>query len=73
MSADGLMTAAEAAEFLGIAGGTIYHWVSEKRIPFVRISARCIRFRRRDLESWLSARLVEAQDAELPCKGWKTR
>jgi excisionase family DNA binding protein len=67
------MNAAEAAEFLGISRLTIYHWTSEKRIPFVRISARCIRFRLCDLEAWVSANTVSSQDAELPRREMKTR
>ena len=45
-----LLTAAEVAELTGFAVGSIRHFVSQRRIPFVRISARCVRFRRSDVE-----------------------
>jgi excisionase family DNA binding protein len=48
-----LMRIDEAAEFLAISKGTLYHWVSEKRVPVIKPSRRCIRFRRSDLERWL--------------------
>ena len=56
-----LYTAKEVAQLTGLAEGTIYHFVSQKRIPVVRISARCIRFERRALEEWISS-LAEPVD-----------
>ena len=53
-----LLTAAEVAKLTGFAEGTIRHFVSQKRIPVVRISARCVRFRRSDIDSWLEQQLV---------------
>jgi excisionase family DNA binding protein len=50
-----LLTAKKVSELTGLAVGTIYHLVSQKRIPFVRISMRCVRFRPPDLEGWLAA------------------
>jgi len=49
---DRLLRIGEAADYLGIATGTLYHWVSEERIPVVRISPRAIRFRLSDLSDW---------------------
>jgi excisionase family DNA binding protein len=62
MSDDRLMDVNEVAEFLGLATGTIYHLVSEKRLPCIRLSARCLRFRRSDLEK-LIANVAEAPTA----------
>lgn len=62
MNDDRLMDVNEVAEFLGLAVGTIYHLVSEKRLPCIRLSARCLRFRRSDLEK-LIANLAEAPAA----------
>jgi len=42
---DRLMNVREVAEFLGLAPGTIYHLASQRRIPVVRLSARCLKFR----------------------------
>jgi len=51
---DCLLTAAEAAQLLRLNNvGTVYHLVSQKRIPVVKLSARCIRFSRNALLKWL--------------------
>jgi excisionase family DNA binding protein len=68
-----LLTAAEVAALTGFAEGTIRHFVSQRRIPFVRISARCVRFRRSDIESWLERLLVpsrnnDSEGATATCK-----
>jgi excisionase family DNA binding protein len=55
-----LLTAAEVATLTGFAEGTIRHFVSQHRIPVVRISARCVRFRRSDIDSWLEQQLIPA-------------
>lgn len=45
----------EVSALTGVSVGTLYHWVSQKRVPFVRLSARCLRFRRSDLDAWIAA------------------
>jgi excisionase family DNA binding protein len=52
-AADRLLTIKEVAELTGLAVGTLYHFVSQKRIPVVRLSTRCIRFRQSDLSDWI--------------------
>src|SRR5262249_9723979 len=54
-----LLTISEVATLTGFHEGTLRHWVSEGRIPFVRISARCVRFRRDAIERWLAALAIE--------------
>jgi excisionase family DNA binding protein len=49
---DRLLTIAEVAALTGLAVGTLYHFVSEGRIPVVRISKRCIRFRLSAILKW---------------------
>ena len=49
-----LLTIREAAEFLSLSVGSLYHMSSEGRVPVVRLSRRCIRFRRLALEQWLA-------------------
>jgi excisionase family DNA binding protein len=68
-----LLTAGEVARLTGFAEGTIRHFVSQRRIPFIRISPRCVRFRRSDIEAWLEGLLVLSGDVERkggvsPCK-----
>lgn len=50
---DRLLTIREVAEITGLTVGTLYHFVSEKRIPVVAISARCVRFHPAQLDEWL--------------------
>jgi excisionase family DNA binding protein len=50
---DRLLTINEVADMTGLAVGTLYHFVSQKRIPVVRLSKRCIRFRKSDLSAWI--------------------
>jgi excisionase family DNA binding protein len=51
---DRLMTIDEVAVVTGLSAGTLYHFVSEGRIPVVRISKRCIRFRQSEVQRWLN-------------------
>jgi excisionase family DNA binding protein len=55
----------QAAEYLGIRPQTLKMWRCLKRqaIPFTRIGSRMIRYRKHDLDAWLSAREVSAADA----------
>jgi excisionase family DNA binding protein len=48
-----LLTISELAERLGISKLTAYHWLSQGRLPCVRFSARCVRFRESDVEKML--------------------
>lgn len=48
-----LLTVREVSSLTGLSVGTLYHLVSQQRIPVVRLSARCIRFRLSDLEEWI--------------------
>ena len=63
MSDDGklLLTVAEVAALTGFSEGTIRHWISQRRIPVVRILARCVRLRRSDIDRWIAERVVEAK------------
>ncbi len=47
-----LLTAAEAAVFLGVRRSTVYAWAIRRRIPSLRIS-RFLRFSPRELDGWL--------------------
>jgi len=50
--ADRLLTIREVAELTGLSVGTLYHFVSQGRLPVVRFSRRCIRFRLSSLQRW---------------------
>ena len=40
-----LLTVDEVADLLRISSGSLYHWISQGRVPVVRFSKRCVRFR----------------------------
>ncbi len=55
---DSLETERHAADFLGVTTRALQKWRATGTGPqFVRISGRCIRYRRRDLTDWVEARL----------------
>jgi excisionase family DNA binding protein len=53
------MNAAQAASFLGIEEKTVRKYTSARRIPFIRISGRCVRYDRAALGDWLLSRTVK--------------
>jgi excisionase family DNA binding protein len=55
-----LLTINELSVLTGLAVGTLYHFVSQKRIPVVRLSKRCIRFRYSDLLHWIQTLTEDA-------------
>jgi excisionase family DNA binding protein len=64
MSAESLITVHEVAKLLGLSVGSIYHLISQKRIPVVRLSARCVRFSKAALDAWITEMAVPADLAE---------
>jgi len=57
-----LLTPKEASELLGIPEGTLAQWRSQKRGPaFVKLEGRLVRYRAGDLESYVTARIVETE------------
>lgn len=56
----GLLTVQEAAQFLRVSVSTLYGWVWQRRISFVKIG-RALRFDRADLEKFIRANRFEAR------------
>lgn len=54
-----LLSVVEAARLLKVTPGCIYHWASQGRIPCVRLSARCLRFKQDELERWVATFAVK--------------
>ena len=52
-----LLTIEEVAEFLRVSKTSVYRLVERRDIPFCRVG-RSVRFDRRDLEAYLTARRV---------------
>jgi excisionase family DNA binding protein len=49
----------QAARYLGVSAGTLRLWRSENRSPRYFKAGKLIRFRVRDLNEWIEARLSE--------------
>ncbi len=68
-----LLNIGEVAHLTGLSVSTLYHFVSQKRIPVVRISSRCIRFDTRAILEWIAELSLPAgYDGQWPksyCKG----
>ena len=47
-----LLSVRETAEMLGISIHTLYSWVSQRRIPFVKLGRRT-EFDIKDLDDWI--------------------
>jgi len=45
----------QAAAFLNISCGTLFHWVSRKKIPCIRLGSRCLRFDPEEVRKWAAA------------------
>jgi excisionase family DNA binding protein len=45
-----LLTVKELAVFLGVTPTCVYRWLGENRLPVVRFSKRCVRFRESDIQ-----------------------
>jgi excisionase family DNA binding protein len=48
----------EASEFLGISKNTLYEWVVQKKVPFVKVG-RLTKFKKEALDAWLEQRTHE--------------
>ena len=51
----------ELSEYLGMPKGTLYHWVSQRRIPFVKLG-RSTRFDMREIDGWLASRTFRPEN-----------
>ena len=50
----------QAAEYLGITLRTLREWRKVKNVPYVRLSGKVIRYRKVDIDLWLSRRVIGA-------------
>lgn len=55
-----LLTAQEIAGQLQVHIETIYQWVSQKRIPYVKVG-RATRFDQKDIDNWIEKRKIKAR------------
>lgn len=55
-----LVNVREAAQTLGVSVSTLYGWVWQRRIPFVKLG-RSLRFHSADLDNLIAANRVESR------------
>jgi excisionase family DNA binding protein len=61
---DRLLTVREAAAYLRLSPLSLYHFISQRRIPVVRLSSRCVRFSRHALSEWVESLTQKAGHEE---------
>jgi len=59
-SESGLMTIQEAAKFLAVSKSTLYGWVWQRRIPFVKVG-RSLRFELGELQKFVHSNRFPAR------------
>ena len=55
-----LMNVPELAALLKVRVSTVYHWAQGGVLPFYRVG-RLLRFRRTDIQDWISSRGIRAK------------
>jgi len=56
-----LLDTTEASEFLGISKNTLYEWIVQKKIPYLKVG-RLVKFKKEELEAWLKKRTQEEKE-----------
>lgn len=49
----------QIAEYLGISIYTVDAWVSQKRIPYIKLGGKKVVFDRKEIEKWIDDQKVE--------------
>jgi len=61
---DKLLTLKELCTMLHMRPSGIYGLVHYRKIPVVKLSSRCLRFRLSDIQSWIAAKTVQPQSPQ---------
>jgi excisionase family DNA binding protein len=48
------------SQYLGVKEGTIYSWVNQEKIPYVKIN-RLVRFNLKTIDEWIENNSIEAR------------
>ena len=61
-----LMSVKELAEYLGESKRTVYRYLQSGDCPrYIRLTARSIKFDKRDVDAWLESKKVEPKGEEI--------
>jgi len=61
---DKLLTLKELCDLLHLRPASVYSLVYHKRIPVVKLSSRCLRFRLSDIQAWIATKTVQPMQAQ---------
>ena len=61
MAEQGLIDIAHVSEHLGVKVNTVYSWVNQRKIPYVKVG-RLIKFDLQDINQWIANRKIVAED-----------
>jgi hypothetical protein len=54
-----LMDKKDVARAFGVTVKAVDKWVSEKKIPYIKVTAKCVRFRPSAIRKYLTVRTVK--------------
>ena len=57
-----LISVQQLSEKINFAPRTIYRWVKDRRIPFVKMPSNDIRFDKQKIENWIENRTVKSKN-----------
>jgi excisionase family DNA binding protein len=57
-----LISVQQLSEKINFAPRTIYRWVKDRRIPFVKMPSNDIRFDKAKIENWIENRTVKSKN-----------
>lgn len=57
-----LISVQQLSEKINFAPRTIYRWVKDRRIPFVKMPSNDIRFDAQKIENWIENRTVKSKN-----------
>jgi len=63
MMSEGLMLIDQVAQMTGYKVGTVYQLVCQRRIPFIKLSTKALRFDRAEIERWIESHREGADKA----------
>jgi excisionase family DNA binding protein len=61
MSSDELLTAVQAAEYLGIRSSTLRHWICDGKIEFVKYGNGLVRLKRSVLDRFVTSCTIKTK------------
>jgi excisionase family DNA binding protein len=57
-----LISVQQLSEKINFAPRTIYRWINERRIPYVKMPGNGVRFDTQKIESWIENRTIKSKN-----------